>query len=68
MRGTNIVGMEMAYSDYDQEAGPIAYENYPVHDTRLIDYFASKRMNAIRLLFSWEAMQPSLFGAHSRVA
>lgn len=59
-RGTNVVGMEMFYGDFAQATGPIAGTNYPVHDTRLIDYFAGKRMTAIRFLFSWEAMQPHL--------
>lgn len=58
--GTNLAGMEMNYADYSQAAGPIADTNYPVYDTRDIDYFASKGMTAVRFLFSWEAMQPSL--------
>jgi endoglucanase len=61
-RGTNIAGMEMFYADFAQTTGPIAGTNYPVHDTRLLDYFASKRMTAVRFLFSWEAMQSTLFG------
>ncbi|MGH8042920.1 MAG: glycoside hydrolase family 5 protein [Rudaea sp.] len=61
-RGTNLAGMEMAYFNFDQVNGPIADTDYPVYDTRLIDYFASKRMTAFRFLFSWEAMQSTLNG------
>lgn len=61
-RGTNMVGMEMFYADYNQGSGPVGDTNYPIHDTRLIDYFASKGMTTIRFLFSWEAMQSTLMG------
>ncbi|MDR2013639.1 MAG: cellulase family glycosylhydrolase, partial [Rhodanobacter sp.] len=60
-RGVNLVGMEMDYAAYSQTNGPVAGTNYPVFDTRLIDYFVSKKVGAIRLLFSWEAMQPHLY-------
>lgn len=59
-RGTNLAGMEMFYADYDQDAGPVADTDYPIYDTRVIDYFASKNINAFRFLFSWEAVQPHL--------
>jgi endoglucanase len=61
-RGTNLAGMEMAYFNYDPNEGPIADHDYPVYDTRVIDYYASKRINALRFLFSWEAMQSTLGG------
>lgn len=61
-RGTNLVGMEMAYFNFNQATGPIADTNYPVYDTRVVDYFASKGMTAFRFLFSWEGMQSSLNG------
>ncbi|MDZ4814335.1 MAG: cellulase family glycosylhydrolase [Pseudomonadota bacterium] len=61
-RGTNVVGMEMNYAWFSQAIGPIGGTDYPVHDTRLIDYFSSKGMTAIRFLFSWEAMQSTLMG------
>ena len=59
-RGTNLAGMEMFYADYDQTTGPVADTNYPVYDTRDIDYFAGKGVSAFRFLFSWEAVQPHL--------
>jgi len=62
-RGTNIAGMEMNYAWFGQATGPIAGTHYPVHDNRLIDYYASKGMTAIRVFFSWEGMQSTVFGA-----
>lgn len=62
VRGTNLAGMEMAYQNCDQVGGPIEGTNYPRHDQRLIDYFASKNMNTLRFLFSWECMQQQLNG------
>ncbi len=62
LRGTNLVGMEMAYISFDQAAGPVADTNYPTYDTRDIDYFASKHMTAFRFLFTWEGMQSTLGG------
>ena len=62
LRGTNVVGMEMNYADFSQATGPVAGTNYPVHDTRLIDYLASKNIAVIRFLFSWEGMQSTLNG------
>ena len=61
-RGTNLTGMEMNYADFTRAAGPVADTNYPADDTRLIDYFVSKNVSAIRFLFSWEAMQADLYG------
>ncbi|MBL0163910.1 MAG: cellulase family glycosylhydrolase [Xanthomonadales bacterium] len=61
-RGTNFVGMEMAYQNCDQAGGPIEGTNYPHHDERLVDYFASKHMTTLRFLFSWECMQQVLNG------
>jgi endoglucanase len=62
IRGTNVAGMEMAYQNCDQAGGPIEGTNYPHHDERLIDYFASKNMSTLRFLFSWECMQQVLNG------
>lgn len=61
-RGTNVVGMELNYAFYPQASGPVGGTHYPVHDTRLVDYFASKGMTTLRFLFSWEAMQSALMG------
>ncbi len=60
--GANVVGMEMGYPALPAPGWPVADQDYPVHDARLIDYLADHGMTAIRLLFSWEAVQPALFG------
>lgn len=62
LRGTNIAGMELSYLAFDQDIGPVAGTHYPVHDTRLFDYLASKDMSVFRFLFSWEGMQAELMG------
>ena len=62
LRGTNLVGMEMGYADFNPATGPVAGINYPVHDNRLIDYYVSKHVSVLRILFSWEGMQSSLLG------
>jgi endoglucanase len=62
LRGTNLVGMEVPYLAFDAGDGPIPDRHYPVYDERLVDYFASKNMTVMRFLFSWEAMQSTLFG------
>jgi endoglucanase len=53
--------MEGGYS-FDQAKGPTPDTDYPVHSTRVIDYLASKKVNVIRFLFSWERMQSKLNG------
>jgi endoglucanase len=62
IRGTNVAGMEMAYQNCDQAGGPIEGTQYPRHDERLIDYFASKHMTTLRFLFSSECMEQVLNG------
>ena len=61
LRGTNLVGMEGGYG-FNQANGPIPNSDYPVHSTSIVDYLASKKVNVIRMLFSWERMQSSLGG------
>ena len=61
-RGSNLAGMQMSYTDFNAVTGPVAGTNYPAFDTRLIDYYAGKRINTLRFLFSWEGMQSSLNG------
>lgn len=61
MRGVNLCGMEGGYSDFDVAKGPVAGTNYPVHSTKLIDYFKSKNVSILRFLFSWERMVDQLW-------
>lgn len=68
-RGTTIAGMESGFNGAGtqhiclQNGGPVAGSDYPVQDTRLIDYFASKGISMLRPLFAWECMQPTLNGS-----
>lgn len=62
LRGTNLCGMEGGYDFADNSHGPIAGHDYPVHSTKLIDYFKSKGITILRFLFSWERMTDSLYG------
>ena len=61
LHGANLVGMEGTYS-YDARTGPVPDVDYAVHSTSVIDYLASRNVNVIRFLFSWEGMQSSLNG------
>ncbi len=60
--GVDLVGMEMAYTAFDVGTGPVADTNYPVIDTRLIDYLASRHVSILMFTFSWEGMQSLLMG------
>jgi endoglucanase len=68
-RGTTIAGMESGFNAAGtqhiclQPGGPVAGTDYPVQDTRLIDYFAGKGISMLRPLFAWECMQPVLSGS-----
>lgn len=57
LRGTNLGNTELAYYSFPQATGPVESQNYPKYDTKLIDYFSSKHVTALRYLFSWEGMQ-----------
>ena len=67
-RGTTITGMESGFNGAGtqhvclQAGGPVAGTDYPVQDTRLVDYYAAKGVSMLRPLFAWECMQPVLNG------
>ncbi len=57
LRGTN----HNIYSQSTWTAGaPNPGSNYVATDSRTLDYYASKGMNFIRLMFTWEWIQPTL--------
>jgi hypothetical protein len=61
-RGVDIALMEAnGYTGWTQAAGPAAGSVYPVFDTRLFDYYKSKRVSTLRLMISWDALQPHLY-------
>lgn len=61
LHGANLVGMEGTFA-FDAKAGPIPDVEYAVHSTSIIDYLASRDVNVLRFVFSWERMQAALGG------
>lgn len=61
-RGTNVAGMTLRYSFCLQAGGPVPDSNFHVFDARVVDYYAGKGMKSLRVLFSWECVQPVLNG------
>jgi len=61
LRGTNLLGMEGGYA-FDTKLGPVPNTDYAVHSTKIIDYLASRNVNVVRFMFSWERMQSKLDG------
>lgn len=57
LRGVNVAGAEW---QYDPSYQPVEGQNYTWVTHRDIDYLASRGVAFIRLLFSWELLQPSL--------
>ncbi|WP_405064954.1 glycoside hydrolase family 5 protein [Kribbella sp. NBC_01510] len=42
--------------------GPVRGTNYPVYSDALLDWYQTKGMGSVRLMFSWEAVQSTLGG------
>lgn len=61
LRGTNLAGGDTAYTDWVGST-PKDGKNYMFVTNQDIDYLISKGCNAFRLLFSWEAIQPTMYG------
>jgi len=59
LRGVNLAGGEWAYV---AGKNPVEGEDYLWVSHQDIDYLASKGVAYVRLLFSWEILQPSLSG------
>jgi len=70
-RGINLAGLEGGYGtdgpgnadEWHRSEGPRAGMDYPLHAPELIDYYFSRGIRIIRLLFSWERMQSQLWGS-----
>lgn len=60
-RGTNAAGGDLVYGQQNWSS-PVINQDYLFISNQDIDYLASKKIGFIRLLFSWEAMQPALNG------
>lgn len=58
LRGVNLPGAEMWYG-HTATDNPVSGKDYLFVSHQDIDYLASKGVNFVRLLFSWEALQPT---------
>lgn len=56
--GLNLTSMNLGA--FDHEGGPIEGTNYPVYSDALFDWYQAKLVESVRLLFTWEAVQPAL--------
>jgi endoglucanase len=58
MRGTNLAGGEMLWGT-NNTANPVAGTDYQFVSHQDIDYLTGRGVNFVRLLFSWESLQPT---------
>ncbi len=58
--GLNHVGMNM--QDFNRDAGPERGTHYPTYSDALLDWYQSKNVKSVRLMFTWEAVQAALGG------
>ena len=59
LRGVNMAGGDLAYNDLPPNSGT----NYQFVSTEDLTYIKGQGANFIRLVFCWEALQPTLLGA-----
>lgn len=58
--GVNHVSMNL--SDFNNVSGPVRGTNYPVYPDALFTWYRNKNVKSVRLMFTWEAVQPTLNG------
>lgn len=58
--GLNHVSMNLG--DFDRVLGPIRGTDYPTYPDALLDWYSEKGVAAVRVMFTWEAVQPALGG------
>ena len=58
--GLNHVSMNMV--GFDRDIGPIRGTNYPAYSDALLDWYWTKGVRSVRVLFTWEAVQSNLGG------
>jgi aryl-phospho-beta-D-glucosidase BglC (GH1 family) len=63
--GVNLVSMNLG--GFNRATGPVRESpaggaNYPVYPAALLDWMQTSHMTSVRLLFTWEAVQPALGG------
>lgn len=52
----------MNIAGFDRNNGPVRGTNYPLYSDQLLDWYQSKGVESVRLLFTWEAVQSTLGG------
>lgn len=58
--GLNHVSMNIGA--FDRASGPARGTNYPLYPDALLDWYTSKHVTSVRLMFTWEAVQSALGG------
>ena len=58
--GLNHVSMNLG--DFNRISGPERGTNYPVYSDALLDWYQTKHVQSVRLMFTWEAVQAALGG------
>ncbi len=58
--GVNHVSMNLG--SFDRAGGPLRGIDYPTYPNALLDWYQSKAMASVRLMFTWEAVQSALGG------
>ena len=59
--GLNHVSMNMV--GFDRDTGPARGTDYPTYSDALLDWYWTKGVQSVRLLFTWEAVQSNLGGS-----
>lgn len=59
LRGVNLAGAELSYGT-SNTTNPVSGTDYLFISHQDIDYLVSKKINFVRLLISWEMLQPNL--------
>jgi hypothetical protein len=59
--GLNHVSMNMV--SFDRAVGPIRGTHYPTYSDSLLDWYRAKGVQSVRVLFTWEAVQPDPGGS-----
>ncbi|MGA7733783.1 MAG: cellulase family glycosylhydrolase, partial [Chloroflexia bacterium] len=58
--GLNHVSMNMG--DFDRVLGPTRGTNYPLYSDTLLNWYKTKNVKSVRVMFTWEAVQSALGG------
>jgi endoglucanase len=59
--GLNHVGMNLG--GFDRAAGPVRGTDYPSYPDELLNWYQTKNVKCVRLMFTWEAVQSAPSGS-----